>query len=280
VFFRFWGQKTMPWRQLSTAFLIVCAAPLLASATDDWRSTLTPMTPGPIGELRPIRAKYHYGWGGITAATGDFRFGRTPDNRLRFDASGGTIGLARKLWRFDVEHTATVDPRSLRPLQVTDVENVRKSYQKTQLTFTSSSVTSFREEREGSTSESKTRTFEFPEVQSINSAYLLLRSQQLANGSTYRFVVYPATSAYLCTVTVRGRETVNSPIGRRQAIKMDLQLQKIDKDLQLQAHKKFRRGSIWISDDTDRLVLRIETQVFIGKVFAELQSVAPDVAQQ
>jgi Protein of unknown function (DUF3108) len=40
----------------------------------------------------------------------------------------------------------------------------------------------------------------------------------------------------------------------------------------LQTHRKFRRATIWVSDDSDRILLRIEAQIFVGTVFAELQS--------
>jgi hypothetical protein len=52
-----------------------------------------------------------------------------------------------------------------------------------------------------------------------------------------------------------------------------LQLSRIGKDLNLEPHRKFRRATLWISDDNDRILLRIEAQVFVGTVFAELQSV-------
>src|SRR5262249_49150908 len=64
------------------------------------------------------------------------------------------------------------------------------------------------------------------------------------------------------------------------AIKLDLQLKRIGKNLELQPHRKFRRGTIWVSDDPERLILRIEAQVFVGTVFAELQSVRFDNAKQ
>jgi hypothetical protein len=72
---------------------------------------------------------------------------------------------------------------------------------------------------------------------------------------------------------VLDHDKISVRAGSYNAIKVDLQLKKIGKDLELQPHKKFRRATIWISDDSDRLVLRIEAQVFIGTVFAELQSV-------
>jgi hypothetical protein len=86
-------------------------------------------------------------------------------------------------------------------------------------------------------------------------------------------VVYPASSAYLATVTVTGREKISVRAGSYNAIKADLQLSKLGKKLELEPHRKFRRATIWISDDADRIILRIEAQVFVGTVFAELQSV-------
>jgi hypothetical protein len=55
-----------------------------------------------------------------------------------------------------------------------------------------------------------------------------------------------------------------------------LQLNKLGKNLELEPHRKFRRANVWISDDADRVILRIEAQIFVGTVFAELQSVRLD----
>jgi hypothetical protein len=44
----------------------------------------------------------------------------------------------------------------------------------------------------------------------------------------------------------------------------------------LEPHRKFRHATIWVSDDRDRILLRIEAQIFVGTVFAELQSVRFD----
>src|SRR5206468_5853502 len=121
--------------------------------------------------------------------------------------------------------------------------------------------------------ETKTRQFSLPNPFDLHSAALYLRSQPLKDHSVYRVVVFPATSAYLATVTVVGREKISVRAGTYKAIKLDLQLKRIGKHLELEPHRKFRRGTIWVSDDAERLLLRIEAQVFVGTVFAELQSV-------
>src|SRR5207247_8714989 len=91
--------------------------------------------------------------------------------------------------------------------------------------------------------------------------------------SVYRPVVKPTTNAYLATLTVTGLEKISVRAGTYNSIKLDLQLKRIGKNLELQPHRKFRRGTIWVSDDAERLLLRIDAQIFVGTVWAELQSV-------
>ncbi|MGH7935379.1 MAG: hypothetical protein ACREF8_00020, partial [Chthoniobacterales bacterium] len=55
--------------------------------------------------------------------------------------------------------------------------------------------------------------------------------------------------------------------------KLDLQLKKVGKKGELEPHRKFRSASVWLSDDADRLLLRIEAGVFVGTVFADLEAV-------
>ena len=110
----------------------------------------------------------------------------------------------------------------------------------------------------------------------MHSAALYLRSQPLKEHSVYRVAAYPATNAYLAIVTVTGREKISVHAGTYNAIKLDLQLKRVGKHLELQPHRKFRRATIWLSDNPERLLLRIEAQIFVGTVFADLQSVRFD----
>ena len=248
-------------------------APIYAAPAENWESTVSPFAPGVFPELRPLRAKYNFGWNGVTAGTADVRLAKTAGGRFELEAKGGTIGLARTLWNYDVKHLGISDARTLRPIEVTEVETLRKKEVTTKVSFTPDRVTSVRDERRDSKTTSKTRGFEFPNIASLNSALLYLRTQPLTDGAVQRIVVYPATTAYLGTITVVGRDRITVPTGTYDAIKVDLQLSKIGKKRELQQHKKFRRASIWLSNDPDRLILRIEAHIFIGTVFAELQSV-------
>jgi hypothetical protein len=255
---------------LSVVRSAICCALAVASTgvAADWQSTVT-KDPGTFPPLRPLRATYAFGWSGFSAATGEVHFTKPSEDHFQLDATGRTTGLARALWKLDATHYALADAETLRPIETKQTEAYRWKKLITSLTFRNNGVKS--ERTEGITT--KSRDFDFPGLLDLHSAMLFLRSQPLKERSVYRIVVYPAASAYLATITVAGREKVSIRAGTFKTIKLDLKLNKIGKNLELEPHRKFRHGTIWISDDADRMLLRIEAQIFVGTVFAELQSV-------
>lgn len=220
-----------------------------------------------------MHAKYGFGWSGFPGASAEVRLTKPAGDRYQFDGTIHTTGLVRALWKFDGTHTARVDARTLHPLEMKQIENVRNKKIVTSLSFDSSGVTSRETETPGPSAGPKIRRFDSPNLLDLYSALLYLKSQPLQDRSVQRIVVYPATSAYLATITVLGRERLTGPSGTYNAIKLDLQLSKIGKNRELEPHRKFRRATGWLSDDSDRLLLRIQAQIFVGTVFAELQSV-------
>ena len=253
------------------AFLAFCSS----SLAENWEATLSKDPAGNFPELRPLRASYRFGWSGLTAATGDVHFTKPSGDKFQLDGTGRTIGLVRALWKFDVNYQAAASAETLRPIETQQIENYRSKKIITHLTFTNNGVTRATTEGKGA-AEAKTRQFNFPDLFDLFSALLYLRSQPLKDHSVYRVVAYPATAAYVATVTVIGREKISVHTGSYSSIKLDLQLKRIGKHRELEPHRKFRRATIWVSDDAERLLLRVEAQVFVGTVFAELQSVRLD----
>jgi hypothetical protein len=249
------------------AFLVFCSS----SLAENWEATISKDPAGNFPELRPLRASYRFGWSGLTAATGDVHFTRPSEDKFQLDGTGRTIGLVRALWKLDVDYRATASAGTLRPIETEQTENYRSKKVVTHLTFTNNGVTRVRTEGKAA-AEAKTRQFNFPNLFDLFSAMLYLRSQPLKEMSVYRVVAYPATNAYLAIVKVLGREKISVHAGNYNAIKLDLQLKRIGKQRQLEPHRKFRRATIWVSDDSERLLLRIEAQIFVGSVFAELHS--------
>jgi hypothetical protein len=253
------------------AFLAFCSS----SVAENWEATLSKDPIGNFSELRPGRASYRFGWSGLTAATGDVHFTKPSENKFQLDGTGRTIGFVRAMWKLDASYQAIASAETLRPIETQQIENYRSKKIVTHLTFTNNGVTRTRTEGKDA-AEAKTRQFNFSNLFDLFSALLYLRSQPLKDRAIYRVVAYAATSAYLATVTVVGREKISVHAGNYNAIKLDLRLKRIGKHRQLEPHRKFRGATIWVSDDSERLLLRIEAQIFVGTVFAELQSVSFD----
>jgi hypothetical protein len=261
--------------QIALALLLNLAWIAVSAAAPAWPSMITKDPPGNFPPLRPLQATYRFGWAGFTAGAGQVHFTHPLPNRFEFKGTGGTIGFVRALWKLDVNHWALADAKTLRPIEMKQIESYRRKKLITQLAFTSIGVKRTRNERPSASGPS-TKQYDFSNLFDMHSTALYLRSQSLSDGSVYRIVVYPATAAYLATLTVVGRETISVHAGSYRAIKIDLHLNKVGKNLELEPHKKFRRATLWVSDDSDRILLRIEAQIFVGTVFAELQSVEFD----
>jgi Protein of unknown function (DUF3108) len=244
------------------------------AASPDWLSTLTSNAPGDFPELRPLHATYAFGWSGITAATADVYFHHGDRATCMLEGRGHTVGLARVLWRYDLNYESVADARTLRPMETHQSETVRGKRIETHLQFSERGVN--RTRIEGNPPKPSSKDFALENLNDLQSVLLYIRSQPLRDRSSYRLAVYPADSAYVATVTVTGRDHLKVHTGSYNAIKLDLKLQKIGKNNQLEPHRKFRRATIWISDDSDRILLRVEGQIFVGTVTAELQSVRFD----
>jgi hypothetical protein len=119
----------------------------------------------------------------------------------------------------------------------------------------------------------KLKTFRVPNVADMHSALLLVRSQPLLDGDRYSLVVYPGRTAYLANISVVGHESLEVAGRKYKAVKLRVLLQHITKKLELEAHQKFKNAFAWVSDDKDRLLLKIKSEVFVGSVWMELQSV-------
>jgi Protein of unknown function (DUF3108) len=258
-----------------TIAIWLCASLVGLSALADplaWEKTVTTLPRGDFPNPRPLVATYNFGWNELVAATAEIQFDKS-DQRLQLSATGQTVGVVRALWKFDTRHHALADAATLRPIAMHQVDEVRKKTITTDVAFKADGLERTRTDT-NSKKAPQPKTFTFPGgVFDMHSALLYLRSQPLRGGDVYRLVVYPATSPYLAILTVSSHSSITVAAGTYQAIKLDVQLNKIGKELELEPHKKFRRASVWVSDNSDRLLLRVEAKIFVGTVFAELQSV-------
>lgn len=243
-----------------------------AQESPAWVGSLTSdKGPGNFTAPPSMRLAYRFGWSGIQAATANIHFFSPTRNTFEVDASGGTSGFPRTLFRLDVYHQATENKTTLMPIHFFQEEKYRQETVKTNVDFEPDYVTGLRE-KIPSDHPSKPNVFKFSPVFDMTTALLWVRSQPLADGDTESIVVWASNAPYLATVKVTGRDTLKIDGQKQNAIKLELRIKGIDKKMQLKEHKLFKGGRGWLSDDDKRIPLRIEADIFIGYVFAELES--------
>ena len=236
-----------------------------------WASSVT--TDKGAGKFSPtpnVHLTYRFGWSGITAAQADVRL-VNKDGTTKTTASGGTTGFARTLFKCDIDHECVSQRESLIPIHIVQDEKYANQTVHTTIEFNSKSVTSLREVTPSKDSP-KPKTLEFYPVYSLETALLWLRSQPLADGEREVMVVYANNAGYLATIKVVGRERIHIGQTDRNAIKVEFNFKTIDSHLNLKTYKRFKSGRGWLSDDAYRLPLRVEADIFIGYVFAEIET--------
>ena len=254
------------------AFLLVfgLAAVLLASPVD-WRSDVqTQVGKHPLP--RPLTASYDFGWSGLKAADATARFARHK-GQLQLELTARTSGLARTLWRMDSHGLSLVNAKNLQPIKLTQTENYARKCVDTTVDFTATGPRRMRVIKPADATPPKPKTFEVGKTHDLHSALLFVRSQRLAKGDSFRICVFPGSSPYLAEITAGEPETVKAAGKAWSAIPCDLKLHEIEKDMGLAPHPKFKRAKVWLSNDVDRLLLRIEADVHVGSIFAEMREV-------
>ncbi len=245
----------------------------VAVSKKDWREEIW-KKPGTFATLRPGVFRYAFGWSGITAAEADVSATLSPEGRCVLDFSARTTGVVRTMWKMDAKATSSCEPATFRPVKLTQTEEYKKKVVTTVVDFLPEGPLQRRTQEPPEPGSNLVRQFRFPHVHDLNSAVLFIRSQALAQGDSVKLCVYPGSAPYLATATVTGRERLKVAGREWDTIRCDVQLSGIGDDYVLVPHKKFKKATAWVSDDKDRLLLKISAEVQVGSVWAELQSAA------
>ncbi len=235
----------------------------------DWMSGITTQR-GSFSAPEPMRATYRFSWNGIEAGRGYFVYSRPDASHLRLEAKLSSTGLARTFWPMDSTTSSIASLETFRPVRLEQEERYRRDRRITRIDFADDHLLRERYKVPDKSPRQGVKRIRLAHAHDLQSALLYLRSQPLSHGEMVRLIVYPQGTAYLATIRVTGRERVRVPAGEFPAIRLDLHLVQINKKRELEANKKVRRTTGWISDDADRLLLKIDAEIFIGSVQCEL----------
>jgi len=190
-------------------------------------------------------------------------------------SSGKSSGFARTFWKYNYKFFSAIDPRELRSQSFFSKEQDSEE----------SLVTSNRFDKNGLLCEQRMVVFKngdvydrrerFPyiEARDLLSTALYLRSLDWKEGDRIVELVHPFNGPYILEVTCRGKEMHSSKVNKKGEVlcyKLDIGIGKIDDDLELKNYKKFKKATMWVSDDEYRLPIHIKAEVFIGHIHTTL----------
>ena len=241
-----------------------------------WQSTLSPDVAGPFPEIRPFQAEYRLGWAEISAAKALAAISYQGRNAL-LTSSGGTTGFARTLYQLDASLDARATRDGLQTIQSAQLEKYATRTLSTRIEGNNGNLTSLREWIAPDAKPSKWKPVKIAPIRDLFAASLFIRSQPLAKGDKVRTLVFPGGSPFLVDIESLGSELIAIAGTPRDALRLDIKIQSVNtkKGNALEPHHKFRSGTLWLSNDSTRILLRAEVQVFVGYVFAELAAFHP-----
>lgn len=245
--------------------LVAGSLPLLA----DWKAEITPAKLGPQQRLAAQEIRYRLSWKGmLDAGALTFTFGQSDPKHpsdYHARATGGSQGIAAKLFPYKIDLASRLDPATLRPRSFLGIQdegdelNISRTRWSGTLVHTEHTTRITQNGKEGSI----TTEFRFTPVYDALSAMLHVRSQRLATGDRLVLPILPFNKPYLLRIEVLGRPK----FAGRDAIQLGIALQKIEPGtLDLQPYKKMRQTTLWLSDDANRIPLELRAELHIGDV--------------
>ena len=239
-----------------------------------WRDDLTPDVAGPFPAVRPFDAEFRLGWSDIAAATARVGIGYRGEE-IRLAGSGGTTGLARALWQLDATLDATTSLPDFPTIYSVQKEKYAKRTVTIQIVTRPDGVWRLRENIPPGENPARWKKIEISPLRDLFSGVLFIRSKSLAFGETVSTIIFPGDVPFLVEMKSLGTEKIPIAGSPREAIKLDLRIHRINlkNGGALEPYGKFQSGTVWLSNDADRVPLRAEVNIFIGYVFAELESI-------
>jgi Protein of unknown function (DUF3108) len=103
-----------------------------------------------------------------------------------------------------------------------------------------------------------------------HSAMAAMRGWDVPPGTVRTLWVMGGKRIWKSRITFAGRETIHSRFGNRAAVRLDGIAWRALDNLKVNPHLKPREFSVWLSDDADRVPLRVVARTELGNIVIEL----------
>jgi hypothetical protein len=181
-------------------------------------------------------------------------------------------GIVSTLYKLDDEYRSRFNPQTVCSEGISKhvVEGRRRK--QTEIVFDSSRKLAILDERNSAKSSEPPKHDEHPIpscVEDVVSAFYYLRTQPMHVGDRIQVPVNDGSKTTLVTAEVQAREEIDTPLGRRFALRVEPAVFGPGS-----VYQRKGRMLIWFSDDAQRLPLRIKAMLSVGTLTGTLVSVS------
>ncbi|MGH9355201.1 MAG: DUF3108 domain-containing protein [Terriglobia bacterium] len=197
------------------------------------------------------------------------QLGSGQDDPYEIDTTAKSAGFVSLLFNTDDRFRSIVDPATLCSRQISKTVNEGRRHKDTRIVFDSRRKLAILSERDMATADHPVKRAENPIpacVEDIVSAFYFLRSAPLAIGAKIDVPVNDGSKTQEVVVDVQALDQIKTPFGSRTAFRMEPRALG-------GLSKRKGRMLIWISDDAQRLPLRITAMMLVGTITGNLISV-------
>ena len=196
------------------------------------------------------------------------KLGQGPADDYEITTKAHSRGFVSLLYNLNDEFHSQFDPQTLCSRQISKTTNEGRRHKSTQIVFDGARGVAVLSEHNLSEPASPPKHDENPIpacVHDVVTAFYFLRTQPLRVGQTVQLPVNDGSKTTLVTVEVQAREEIQTPLGKRDAFR-------VEPTVFGSLYKRKGRMLIWFSDDSERLPLRIKAMISVGTITATLRS--------
>jgi hypothetical protein len=199
-------------------------------------------------------------------ALGDFEGHRAVVVKSRAE----TVGAAALIKHIVDEATTVVDMESGRPITVETLVEQGDNKITGSARFTGN-IADITYARNGETTPHKQRIdFGAVTVHDAHTAMAQIRGWRPAPGATRSVFVVGGRRVWRVDMTYVGEDTIGSALGNRRAVRFTGQSYRTRRNLTAESDKPGRTFSVWLTDDADRVPLKVVARTELGEVAIDL----------
>lgn len=222
---------------------------------------------------RPGVYEYSVGWEGISAASCSLTI-REEQGRFLIDSAARTYSGVDLLYKLRYEARGVIDSDDLSSISLS-IDHRENSRHKTIEMKFEPDLGTIRADRQTGDIAANQKHVEFtPHNQTLDpiAAAFLARSLDWKVGDSHDFDVFNGKSRYFITLTAVDHKVIRFRGQERAVFVISPRVRNLTTT---KPRSKLREAFIFVSDDDDRDILRIESSVFIGSVSVDLESYSP-----